>query len=700
MTPRTGFWLVLLAAGTLASPAGAAPVVRTLENGLLMAVFNDPRLPIAQIQVLVAGGTAQESDREHGAAPLVAWLLARGTTSRTAAEMVSEMENLGGTISTTAAEEYASLSAAFRSADFEGGMELVADQLLNPSFADDEVAKTKNEALAALFQSRALPGLVADEHVRVLGLAGLPAAMPPLGTIESVAGLTRADLQKFHRDCYRPRGSILVVAGDVDPDRAFAAAAEYFGVWKGSARAAVAASPRASEGLSIRLVDRPDASTAEIRVGYAVPGRTSPEAAALAVANSILGGQPNSRLDASGRAFDSYSSLRLLRDVGLLVLSAVAPNDSVDVVVSRLRAEAAGLAARPPAEAEVRATARSIARTFPILNESVASQAGQWMGARFEGLGDDYVERYPARVEAVDAADVQACAAHWLGRDPASIVVVGAASALKSKLEALGPIEVVPITAPAIDLVPPPAMRLSAPTAEELRRGRELAAQAVAAHGGLTRLKGIKDSVVESDLTLYSAARSLAGTQKEMRREPWRFRMETMFPQISTVQGLDGTRGWIRASTSMDTIADQDSLSVAGLRGLFRSDPIHLLLTASDPAARLAYRGDDEIAGDLVNVVEMVAADGARWVLFLGRESHRLVGMEENFGSALAGPALRRIYGELGAEQGIVLPHSEERLLDGRRVTTLRIRRVQLNAGLPAEAFVKPGAKVPRLRGR
>jgi hypothetical protein len=243
-------------------------------------------------------------------------------------------------------------------------------------------------------------------------------------------------------------------------------------------------------------------------------------------------------------------------------------------------------------------------------------------------------------------------------------------------------------------------MRTTPPTGEDLSRGRELIAQAVAAHGGLARLKGIKDIVQESDLTLYSGGKSLSGDQKEMRREPWQFRMETTFPQIATIQVLDGTGGWIRVNSPTDSVADEDSLGVAGLRSVFQTDPVHLLLTASDPATRLAYRGDDEIGGAPVHAVEMVTASGRRWVLFVDREKHLLAGMEENSGSALAGPSLLRIYGELREEQEIVMPHFEERRLDGQRVMTLRTRLVRFNTGLPPEAFLKPGSKVARPRGR
>ena len=105
------------------------------------------------------------------------------------------------------------------------------------------------------------------------------------------------------------------------------------------------------------------------------------------------------------------------------------------------------------------------------------------------------------------------------------------------------------------------------------------------------------------------------------------------------------------------------------------------------------------IADHPVNVVEIVTA-GGRWVTYLDSASHSLVGTEENAGSALAGPTLRRVYGDLRPEQGILWPHTEERLLDGERMIVLHARSVRFNTGIPLAAFERPASKTPRLRGR
>jgi len=696
MSPRArtvrafvAFALLLLAPRSFAAP----PVVRTFDNGLRVAVWSDPRLPVLQIQVLVPAGSTQEKPRERGAARITAALLTLGTTSRDAAQFTTEVERLGGTVAASASLEYATLSGSFRAADLELAMELMADATIRPLFGDDEIANALADALQTVARSRQILGLVADEHVSARVFPGHPYGVPELGTLESVAGLGREQVQGFHRECYRPDRALLAIAGNVDAERVFALAEEHFGDWKGRARATPIPAPGGPAGPGIRLVDVPGATRAEIRLGLIAPGRNAPDALALDVANDLLGIGPASRLNAgtSGRTLRAYSTLALHREAGMLVLATAADNDSVPGMIDRMRGELRRFVAEPPSEGEVAASRRTLGRSFPIDNEGLISQVGQWLSAAFHGFSDDFADRHPERIQAVTVEDVRAVAARWFDADHAELVVVGAASAFEPALARMGKVEVVPLAAPAVQTAPSPAMDLSPPGVEALERGKALAARALAAHGGAARLRGIKDSDVASEVVLYGRGQTITGTQREQRREPWQLRIESTFRHVVAIQALNGRQAWSAAGAQADSILDADSLGVAEMRAVFLGDPLHVLLACTETGTRLAWRGEDEIGVRPTDVVEMVTAGEQRRVLFFDRETHHLVAMEDNQGSPLAGPALRRLFGEYRSQQGILWPHFEERLLNGERTLTLKTTQVRFNTGLAGAVFERPG---------
>ena len=698
--PRWHHGLPLLLLLLSVSPAGAAkPVVRTLDNGMKVAVLTDPRLPVVQIQLVVPAGSVREKPREHGAARLVAALLKRGTTSRSAVQFASEVERLGGTMTTLASLEFATVSGVFGASDLDAGLELLADATMNPLFEDGDVARLRTELLRAIVQSRRHPTVLVDEHAWGLVLPSHPYAFPELGTLETVAELSLEHLRDFHRSCYRPDHALLMIAGDVDTERAFAAVRATFDSWKGTGRPLALPAPTPRTTTTIRILDVPGAGDAQVALALAAPPRSSPDALPLMVANDLLAGNPTSRL-AAGLTSRTTSHLDLRQAAGLWSVGATVGADSVGALVTRWNAELRRFTSEPPSEAEVTASARVMARSFMLANESLTSRSGQWLSASFHGLEDDFVDQHPLRLAAVKAADVRAAATKWLAPERAAIVVMGSADHIRPQLEKLGTVEVVPAGTPGVTVAPSPAMDLSPPTPEALSRGRDLADRGVKAHGGATRLKGIKDTTMESEVTLYSEGQTASGKQREMRREPSQLRLEVDMIQVATVQALNGSEAWVRVSAA-DSVVDGDSLVVDGLKALFHSDPIHLLLGTQQPGNRVAWRGEDMISGRAADVIELVTADARRTVLFFDRERHDLVAAEDNQGSVLAGPVLRRVFGEPRNVQGVVVPHLEERFINGQRTLTLKITRFAVNSGVDPQAFEKPGKSGgPRPRRR
>jgi zinc protease len=680
--------LLTLAAGV----AGAAPtLVRSLDNGVQVAVFSDHRLPIVQIQVLVPAGNRNEEPLEAGAATLTAMLLTRGTTSRTSSQFAHDVAALGGTVVGDAARDYATLTGAFRSADLDQGLELVADAIMNPIFEDAELAGARQDLVRRVVDSRSHLDIVAEEHVWAEVMKGHPYAAPPGGTLETIAALSRQRVAAFHRAQYRPDHALIAVAGDVDPERAFASVQETFGRWSGRTRTLAPSTAREVKPsrFTIRLVDVPGATGAELRLAVPVSARGAEDTPVLAIANDLLGGGAGSRLAGTNlRAVQAYSLLEQQREGGLLILATSAGNDSVVPALGRLRDELGRFSGNPPAQADVDRSRRILARSFPLRNETLGAQSAQWLTSAFLGLDKDYSDRYTARLMTVTSDQVRDVARRYFDPAHAEAVVVGAAEALKAGLERLGPVEVVSIQEPPNPVETAPAMRMDVPDAAAIEAGRKRVQLALVAHGGLPRLRSIKDSRVEADITLYHSGENVTGKQVELRREPGQLRTETTFMQLMTVQAVHGDTAWTRMSSGKnDSTFNESPETAVAMRRAFASDVPHLLLTAADPKSRVAFRGQDEAGGGLADVVEVVAADEARWVLFLDPRTHRLVAAEDNQGSPLRGAALRRLFADLRTEQGVLWPHREERQVDGERTLTLTVSRVQINTGIPPEAF-------------
>lgn len=675
--------LSLPAPGVLAAPPAGyqppAPVVRTLANGLTVAVFPDDRMPITQFQLLVPAGAAHEPPGHAGVANLTVQSLTHGTASRTALDFANAVDALGGTLGTAAALEFSTVSGSFLAADLEAGLELLADAVVNPLFSEDELPAVKGQIGAALARTRQMPATLADEHLWAVSFPGHPYGHSPQGAVRTLNALGPGQVRAFYRERYRPNRAILAIAGDVTPERAFRAAEDALGSWGGRTPEWRAAPPPApAKGWRVRIVDTPGLGRAELRLGTPGPARGAQGYEALMLAGEVLEGlAPETGL---------RSSVVGLRDGGLVSIATGAPVDSVGAQVARLRAVLTRWAVNPAPEGPLAAARRRLVGGYTLRFETFAGQIAQWMSSTLGETQPDAVAGFPRRVAALDASDLRAAMSRWIAPDRMALVVVGPADRLRPQLESLGPVEVVSAEA-AAEVLEAPSTATQPPTAEQLARGRALTQQAIAAHGGLDRLRRIQDSRLEGDLRMSDGTRELSGQVIQLRKEPMRFAFTTTFENVRSMQVLDGDHAWATVEATPAQYDDLDSLARAGLRAGFRSDLQHLLVAAADTTARVAWRGQERVAEQDADVVEVVARDGDRRILFLDPASHRVVAMEQNE----AGHSARRHYYDFRDVNGVLWPFGEDRLLDGQRMVALTLRNVAFNIGLKDDQFRKPG---------
>lgn len=705
-TPRRSAPLLALAVLTLAVPPVARsavapylapePVVRTLPNGLTVAVRVDHRLPIVQMQLEVGAGSAMETPLEPGLASFTAGLLTQGTASRSRTDLVGELARLGGTLDGSAGREVATLSGAFGAADAETGLELLADVALHPAFPAEAVEDARARQGNAVARAHQDPAALADEHVIGLALAGDPLAHPPAGIPSAIATFGRSQAQDFHRRFWRPDHALLAIAGDVDPDRVLRAAEEQFGEWAGKTAAAGPPPPPPAGAAHIRLIDAPRMGHAEIRLALPGPARGAPEADALTLACALLGGNADARLARAGAGLTPRASWTGFRERGLIVLGTTARTDSVAAAVRAMRETLRQFVARPPTDTETAAEARRYADGYALGLETLGDWISQWMTMRVYGLPDDQLQRHAERIGAVTAPQIGDAVRKWFVPGSGTVVVVGPAQSLRPALAALGEVAVVTPDAPPVPVVVLPSQRGTPPSPEELTRGREQVAQALAAHGGATAIERIPDSILEGALTINTGTRTLTGTIRELRRAPDRYRLSTVVEHTPTEGGLVGGRGWVSGGASGDSVVDADSAGVSELRASFAADLQHVLLAAAAPASRVAARGRERLDAREVDVVEVVTAGGRRQVLFLDPNDHRVAGVEQTEATTPDAPVVvRRLWGDFRLVSGVWWPYNEERRVQDRTVMIVQLRNVKLGAGLTDAAFARPGSPEP-----
>lgn len=683
---RATFVLLGLALGAPALEAATPfvapiPVTRELPNGLEVAVFPKPGSGLVSLTLLVPAGTIAEPDDQAGVATVTAEMLRRGTTSRDAATWALELHRLGGELGAVTGRDHSTLSGNFLARDFETVAELMSDAVRFPRF---DTAELQNVVAQTARMAALQAGAGAEDQTLRALFGDHPYARGPYGSRESLGRLSTQALRTFHATHWVPRGAALAIAGDVTPDRAFQIAVEWFGPWAGGeAREVVRRAVNPPPSVRVIVVDRAGLR-ADARIATLAPARGAADEPALTLAAQLYGGAPAERRGGERFGFDREvrTYYLALRDAGVFSAGVSVAADSAADAVARLIEGMRAL--HRPHTPDALVSARSYVRqSFPLGLESPAQRSAAWLVADYYGQ-----PVAPPAVDGVSPAAVAEAARRWMDPERVVIVVAGPAASLELALARFGPVTVVRTeseSATASAPPPPPAPR-PAPTGAEVTRARQILRKALDAHGGVTRLRGIKDSRTEADLTLVVQGQPYEGVMIQVRQEPDRMVYVSEIGNLATRQTLVGDRGW--QVVGGDTVAtDLDSTMVRGLRAGFGSDLPHLLLMANDPRSVLRPNRSENWDGvDALGVVVEAPGQPAR-TLFFHPEDGRLLGFDQGEGE---GMVARRRFGNYRAVQGILWPHDEERLLAGETVMRVHVRDVRLNAGIGKDVFARP----------
>ena len=442
--------------------AVVAPAVaeRTLANGLRVIVARSTDLPIMNAQLVLGGGAAADPADRPGLATMTAALATQGAGGRSAPEIARTLEALGANIGGGAGSDATQMfvSAPVASADEVG--EVLADVVLRPDFAEDEVARTRTRAVNALRVNLRQPGPLASLVLNRLVYGASPYGAPSSGTPDSVAAITRDEIVDFHDRWWRPDNATVIVTGGMEPEAAFAWAERTLGGWARPATPTPTVGERAGGPAAPRVVvvDLPGAGQAAVTAAVRGPRRSDDAYYPLSVANAVMGSGQNGRLFQEIRAkrglsYGAYSTLGARAEAGALVASTQTKNESAAEVVGLMLAEFDRLAAEPVADAEVTNRETFITGGFLRSLETTGGLGGQLAAAVIDGLPLSEIEAYPGRIAATTPDSLRQ-AAEIVSAEDAVVVVVGEASEFIDALRAAHP-DVVVIPAADLDLNSP-----------------------------------------------------------------------------------------------------------------------------------------------------------------------------------------------------------------------------------------------------
>ncbi|MFQ6618727.1 MAG: M16 family metallopeptidase, partial [Fidelibacterota bacterium] len=401
---------------------------------------------------VVKSGSAADPSGKNGLAYLTAALLKKGTEYKTAAQISEEIEFVGGEINTSVDHDVTYISGEFLSRDFVKGIELLHDILVKPTFSEDEFEREKRHLISRVATLKDEPSYLANVYFQqYLFGPEHPYGGAVMGKISTIESITREDVLNFYEKHYMPNNIIAIIVGDLKVDEVITRLEEMFGDWKpGLLPQAEIPDITPVTGRRYIIVNRPELTQAQIRIGNVGIERNHEEYFPVIVTNNILGGGFTSRLVNEirvnrGLSYGVYSNFATYKWSGYFIISTFTKNETtletINVALEQLdKIKKGGVSGD-----ELKSSENYLAGLFPLRLETPEDLARQIFNIEFYGLQKDYVKNYRKNVYNVSMGDVNRILESLFPYSNLLIVVLGDASKIREQLLPLGKFEIVSV---------------------------------------------------------------------------------------------------------------------------------------------------------------------------------------------------------------------------------------------------------------
>lgn len=458
---RLAFLFVTVSAITMgamgAEPAKLKPpIVETLPNGLEVAWFPDPKVPLVDIGLFFWSGSVDDAANKSGTAQLLSSCLFRGAAGMTAQELAHATEKLGASRYSTSNEDDLALGFHGLSDDAPELLALLAKVAIKPDFPEKEVEEQKARTVDRWRHIGDYGDAAAELAFSRRMMAGSPYGRGSILSIAEYKKLNRNDLVAFHKEYFRPRNAILLISGRADPEKLRPIILREFGSdtgsWQGSLPApensrASHAEPRIAQVKErVLLIHRPNLNQASVRLGFHAPLLNSPDHYPLFVLNALLGQHFGSRLntllrDKLGLTYSIGSSFSFERELTVFSISSNTRNESAAELIAKTLDVLKDLKAGNVSADEVAVAKEYLVGTFAIASASPSSSVSRWLSGKQFSMGPDYLNEFIPKIRAVTPEQVIAAAKAHLKPETAWITVAGDITVLEKDLSKrkLGP---------------------------------------------------------------------------------------------------------------------------------------------------------------------------------------------------------------------------------------------------------------------
>lgn len=401
------------------------------EAGSRVLFVESPTLPMVDVRLVFDAGSARDGDH-YGVSSLTSALIGEGAEGLSVEDIARGFEALGVDYGASAYRDMAivEMRALSDPEYFQPALDLFTRMVGTPTFPQTALERVRQQYLTGLQRQKQVPGPQVSKAFNRVLFGDHPYGHPSSGTEETLPGISREQLARFHQQYYAAGNAVIAITGDLDSAGARALAERLSNALPAGERAPTL--PRAHV-LEQQIISHQtfDSEQTVLLLGNQAIYRGHPDWVNLYVGNYILGGGGFASIltdevrEAQGYVYGIRSSITPMAAAGPFSIQFQTANENADDALALTLQLVSDFVANGPTQQQVTDAVNNITGSFALdvaENDDIVGQLG---AIGFYDLPTDYLQWFEAEVRKVTPESIKAAFARNLDPSDLAIVSIG-----------------------------------------------------------------------------------------------------------------------------------------------------------------------------------------------------------------------------------------------------------------------------------
>jgi predicted Zn-dependent peptidase/outer membrane lipoprotein-sorting protein len=665
------------------------PTRVVLDNGIILYLVEDHRLPMINLSARIGVGEVNEPADKIGLASIAgAVMRTGGSTSMSGDEIDETLEGLGASVETNIGTVSGSAFMSVLKDNVDTVLPILADVLMNPAFPDDKIDLEKVTARSIIARRNDDPTDMAFREYRKLiyGAESVYARQAEYATIDAI---TRDDLVAFHQAWYHPDNTMFGVWGDFDTDEMVKKISDVFAGWKkaGFERPDLPDVDYTFDS-SVNYIEKDDINQSTVVLGHIGGVRSNPDYFALRVMNDILSGGFSGRLFRNVRSeqglayavFGIYSANYTFP--GIFYVACMTKSETTIQAARSLLHEVERMKTDEITEEELNLAKDSFLNSFVFNFDTRREIIDRQMTYEYYGYPEDFLEKTKTEVEKVTVEDVKRVARKYLQPDKVRLVVVGNGQDFEEPLSVFGEVNEIDVT------IAVPAVEAPEATEDDVAMGRALMEDSKEALGGNEAFAAVQSIKQTGTLTLIRPMGEMSIDVEALVSFPDKAKSTMRTPMGDITQLLNGDQVWMinPMGAAQPAPPQMRDAMIEEMWG----NLVFLYGQLNEEGLAIQHLGQEEIDGKAVEALLITPPGVSPFRLYLDAETLLPVKKAGQTVTQQGPTEIETTLSDYRDVGGVKLPFKHTIVQNGQPGGESVTKSIEINPEIPPDAFAAP----------